>query len=99
MKHVNPYLGVRWYSFDPWVRGPVAAPACYVIQVDGTTVYVGQTSNLRLRMSQHRAGLLKTLDRSKVTVKANHGRRYGDWAARELRLIRRLRPRLNKGAC
>ncbi|MNL72991.1 hypothetical protein D3C87_1983930 [compost metagenome] len=67
--------------------------------MDGILVYVGQTTNLRSRLSSHQIRL--TYTRSIHTkwgfckalhIKVSPSRRHGDWAMRELRLIKRLRP-------
>ena len=60
----------------------------------------------RVRMSRHafRLGYAKNLrtpwgdysENTQVVIKANFGTRYGDWAMRELRLIRRLSPEFNQ---
>ena len=78
-------------------------PACYAILVSGRVVYVGQTSNLQARFRGHRFRIEKgmmilpwgSFPQHLVTAKARFGRRYGDWAMRELRLIMRLQPHFN----
>lgn len=82
-------------------------PAVYAIYLDGDLCYVGQTVDLRNRFYEHkiRYGYGKNIilpwddcvpDDTEITIKASLSVRYGDWAMRELRLIRRLRPRFNK---
>lgn len=96
----------RWVAFDP-INGfdMPSAPAVYAVYFGPELVYIGQTSDLRARFSRHRfshapGGGTSTpwgwlhAD-SRVVVKAKLSRRYGDWAMIELRLLRRLRPRLN----
>lgn len=102
----------RWKSFDASLGAwsfP-AEPACYAVIVPtgsgSRVVYVGQTNNLRLRICQHGIKVRGYSDVSPVstpwgswrgvTVKAHFGVRYGDWAMRELRLIRRLNPWFNR---
>ena len=97
------WRGSRWVNF----REPGAAcfprrPACYVVYLDGQLSYVGQASDLAKRISSHGIRLgygssyLSTWGQFKsIVVKARFCTRYGDWAARELRLIRRLQPRFN----
>lgn len=71
-------------------------PCCYVIFVDYSLVYVGQTTNLKYRMWAHFAkGSLRGTDRGRIEIKAKLGRRYGSWAMDELRLLERLKPRWN----
>lgn len=68
-------------------------PCCYVIfSAAGSVLYVGQTTNLRNRFRTHRQG--KAFPAGSY-FKARFGERYGDWAMRELRLIKRLRPPMN----
>lgn len=85
----------RWERYEGYNGLPRIA-ACYVIYVDRKVIYIGQTQNLRQRFSVHvsaRNGLgLQHIDPARVTVKVNRGMRYGDWAMRELRLIKRLLP-------
>lgn len=77
--------------------------------VDGIAVYVGQSGNLRFRIPDHAIDLrFTTEDReqpvwvtpwgtfSKFSIKVSVGGKYGSWAMRELRLIRRLQPRFNR---
>lgn len=92
-----------WWGFE--VGGPIVDwPCCYVILSDGVAIYVGQTMNLKKRLRQHQirpsyglAGDAHTPwgPLPNVTIKANFGRKFGDWAMRELRLIYRLKPRFN----
>lgn len=97
----------RWVtcSTDVYWHGDYKTePAVYAIYVDGVLSYVGQTVNLRNRMKMHNIrfsygnsiiipwgdGCCKS-----CVVKASYSLRYGDWAMRELRLIRRLSPQYN----
>lgn len=78
-------------------------PCVYAVYADGQLIYIGQTVDLRNRMSEHRImyshsgniqspwGLFDS-----VTLKVSWSRHYGDFAMRELRLIRRLRPLANR---
>lgn len=92
----------RWRSYS--IR-PVLprSPGVYAIYLDGRLAYIGQSVDLRNRLSEHRIrqgydhnvhtdwGTFKTMQ-----IKISFSRRYGDWAMRELRLIRRLRPWANR---
>lgn len=72
-------------------------PCCYVVFIDGALVYVGQTENAKVRFSAHRAkGVVRGIEFSRVTIKLKLPRKYGEWAMTELRLIKRLRPLLNR---
>jgi len=92
-----------WIKCDPLKRYKLpSAPACYVIYMDGRLVYIGQTSNIKTRLSNHdfrydygNAIITPWGQCQKLKMKVNYGRRYGDWAMRELRLIKRLKPSLN----
>lgn len=71
------------------------APCCYALYVFGELIYIGSTDNIRKRMSGHRS------DHSEwfgfpVVLKVRFPKRFGEWAMTEIRLIRRLKPRLNK---
>lgn len=77
-------------------------PCCYVVFSGPDVLYVGQTLNLKKRMRQHgfrtgHDGMARTPwgNFPDVHIKANFGLKYGDWAMREARLIRRLQPRYN----
>jgi len=84
----------QWFVIDP--ENPKCWPCCYAIYFDGSLIYVGQTENLKGRLSAHRTkGALRGRDLDKITIKAKLGRRYGDWAMTEARLIKRLKPLLN----
>lgn len=91
----------RWNTADPTEYWKLPAiPAVYAVRVQGRVVYVGQTINLFRRFNAYQMrpawgeGTLTPWGHAKgeVVVKFSPSRRYGDWAMRELRLIRRLRP-------
>lgn len=99
----------RWTAFqfaDP--ADLSCQPACYVVQIDGLVVYVGQTRDLRTRFKGHGFRLLwdewgalwhRTpwgfYELGRVGFKRREVERYGDWLMHECRLIRRLRPSFN----
>src|SRR5690349_19063400 len=95
-----------WVKVDPmrWFDVP-AKPGVYVFYVGGEVSYVGQSANLRNRISQHnvRPGFARNTitpwgtfpDTVSVGLKIRVSRRFGDWAMWELRLIKRLRPLFN----
>lgn len=96
---------VCWCPYRPREMPPV--PACYVIQIDGKTIYVGQTLNLRARFYSHR---IKPIGDGYKTawghvigdflgLKVKLGSKYGDWAMREARLVNRLMPMFNLRRC
>lgn len=99
------WRGSKWVAFDPAgisIYGP-QLPACYVVIVDGRAIYVGQAMNFRARMRDHRIDIARYSESyvtpwgqfDSVVVKARFADRFGDWAMRELRLIRRLQPCMN----
>lgn len=90
----RPYWGVRWIRFDPCSRFRLPSlPCCYVVfDALDALLYVGQTTNLNNRFRTYKQD--KTFPAGSY-IKACFGERYGDWAMRELRLIKRLRPPMN----
>jgi predicted GIY-YIG superfamily endonuclease len=83
-------------------------PGVYAIYFDDRLVYIGQSSNMRTRISAHciRQGYSKYLNWGEkfnvglsCYVKVSPSIRYGDWAMRELRLIKRLQPSGNHVHC
>lgn len=92
----------RYHSFIFGLQGIESRGATYVFYCDGVVTYIGQSGNVKKRIGQYSIrmedhGLIVTpwgVFRS-VVVKVRYGRRFGEWAMRELRLIRRLQPRGN----
>lgn len=98
------WRGTRWVTFDLQAGQCTfpRKPACYAIYLDGDLSYIGQASDLAVRMSSHglRLGygnsvMTKWGAFASVMVKARFASTLGDWAMREVRLIHRLQPRLN----
>ena len=96
------WKGSRWVCFYPDKDMFPRLPACYVIYLDGALSYIGQASDLAVRMSSH--GIRITYGNNyatkwghfkSVVVKARFSSRLGDWAMREIRLINRIQPPLN----
>lgn len=96
-----------WIALD--IFNPLAAPerpGVYVVICNGKVVYVGQSNNLRARLTRHqiRPGYARNIitpwgtfpDPWAWSCKAKVSRRIGDWAMWEIRLIHRLRPMFNK---
>jgi hypothetical protein len=103
------YYGKNWRG-SKWVRLDFentslripAQPACYAVYMDGALAYVGQSRNLRSRIAAHhlRDGYANNFHTPwgscrALLVKARFSDKFGDWAMRELRLIKRLRPPQN----
>lgn len=82
-------------------------PATYVIYSDKGLIYIGQASNAKLRLGSYKIrpasysnGVFHSIKDPEVyskhiLVKVFYSRRMGDWAMREIRLIKRLKPLLN----
>lgn len=94
------WVTLDWEIFSNYIPG---LPACYVVYLDGVLSYVGQTHNLRERLKGHRLrhGYAKNFHTPwgsplKLVIKARFPDRHGDWAMRELRLLKRLKPGANK---
>jgi excinuclease UvrABC nuclease subunit len=93
-----------WVTADPTEYWKLpAVPAVYAVTLNGRVVYVGQSTNLFKRFNAYRMrmaygeGTLTPWGQvvGIVAMKYSRSRRFGDWAMRELRLIRRLRPEWN----
>lgn len=94
----------RCQSETYWYDDYQTTPGVYAIYVDGELVYIGQSVNIRNRLKMHNIrysygnsiivpwgdGRCKTCH-----VKVSYSKKYGDWAMRELRLIKRLKPKFN----
>lgn len=88
----RPYYGARWVRFSLNGQLPTL-PCCYCVYSDAALIYVGQTNNLRERFAYH---AYNKKFPAGFYLKARFGDRYGDWAMREIRLIRRLQPPMNR---
>lgn len=95
----------RW-MIRPNNFGLPTLPGVYVLYVDHEPVYVGSAVDVQRRLHEHGVrygyakGSIHTRTWGAISGSAYHWKvklsvRYGDWAMQELRLIRRLRPRLN----
>lgn len=95
----------RWSRVYPVLSRIMHAPGCYAIFIYGELVYIGQSVNLHLRF--RRWGFCRRTANGQVTpwgtfpagslkVKVAYSRKVGDWAMREVRLVRRLRPQFNE---
>jgi hypothetical protein len=102
--------GGRWRYANAIQSNIPFDPGVYVVFAHGRPIYIGSASRLRARiLNGHRvksmgfSGWLQTpwgdfqVDKSDgFHIRFSTSRKYGDWAMRELRLIRRLRPAQNK---
>jgi len=105
-KHV-PYSedSSRWRRIFPIPSRVPHSPGCYAVYIDGELVYIGQSVNLHLRL--RKGGICRRKYTSthftpwgevsvgRFVLKVAYSRKYGDWAMRELRLLRRLKPKFN----
>lgn len=94
----------RWLRADPTEYWKIpAVAAVYALLLDGRVMYVGQTQNLFRRFNAYHmrdgygGGTFTPWGqfRGEIVLKFSPSKRYGDWAMRELRLIRRLQPAWN----
>lgn len=75
----------------------------YAIYIDGELVYVGSSSNINHRFSNHGINFCRYSSGIQtpwghvrdLRIKYRKSDVYGDWAMHELRLIRRTKPRFN----
>lgn len=75
------------------------SPAVYVVYVNEELYYIGSSVRLdyRIRWTWMRGRRDHvTLLNAKITIKYSLSSRYGDWAMRELRLMKRLQPGSNQ---
>jgi excinuclease UvrABC nuclease subunit len=96
----------RWttylFSIDPWIIPH--KPGVYVIYGDGQILYIGQALDVCKRISSYQInfshysnnGINTPWGRSQsVKIKISFSKKFGDWAMRELRLIKKLQPKEN----
>lgn len=99
----------RWHVFDCFSKYADIEyrPGVYVAIGDGRPLYVGSAVSLRHRITDHGPFRHRMNEDDDLVVDTKWGsfgwfevrfsysRKFGDWAMRELRLIKRLRPILN----
>lgn len=98
-------FNIMEYAEDDGRRELPASPGAYAIYFDNRLVYVGQSANVKARISGYRFRHSYGRDihtpwgdvpnSVSITAKVKCSRRLGDWAMWEIRLIARLRPRFN----
>jgi excinuclease UvrABC nuclease subunit len=102
---VSPRAGVAPFAWRvlPIGRRPPRAGGVYAFFIDGALAYIGQSANLEARLRHYQArhdygdGFFSKWGSHKhLVIKIKIGRRFGEWAMREQRLIRRLSPPLNQ---
>jgi excinuclease UvrABC nuclease subunit len=94
-----------------WIISPEAdhydlpkEPAVYTIFCEGQLFYVGSSRNLKKRIQIHGVNCARYSLKvetpwgifKEVTIKYRKETRYGEAAMAELRLIRKLNPKMNK---
>lgn len=101
------FMGGKWatYDYDKHFLSAISPePGCYVIYCDEQLVYVGQSTNVQKRIKSYDFGYTRYSNTGihtpwglcrKLVIKIRKSIRYGDWAMVELRLIKRLQPKLN----
>ena len=91
IRRENSWRGSKWLSFDNKALLP-ELPGCYVIYVDGVLAYIGQAVNVRARINGHAWKFNNVWSGKRLLFKVRLGERVGDWAMREMRLLKRLKP-------
>jgi excinuclease UvrABC nuclease subunit len=97
----------KWLAVDPFRKWALPSlPGVYVVFIEGRVAYVGQSSNIRTRFTEHNFehGYGHDLHTpwgdfhkdTSVTMKIKLSRRLGDWTMWEVRLIATLKPYFNK---
>jgi hypothetical protein len=91
------------YRVTPWVP---AGPHVYAIYLDGELAYIGSSQDLSARFGLYKFRQAgegwsccirgEVFQAGEIAVKIKLCRKYGSWLMAEARLIRRLRPRLNR---
>jgi excinuclease UvrABC nuclease subunit len=87
---------MKFYSWKevkavPWTNSVYKYPGVYAIYDQyRELVYIGSSMNLHRRLSRYAAR-----DNPDWSLKIRYTRYVGEWAFREIRLIRRLKPLLN----
>lgn len=94
----------KWvrYHYDD-APGILNVPGVYAIYLDDELVYIGQSALVKKRVFSHGIHygyglrMFTPWQRCKdCYFKVRYTTKYGDWAMRELRLIRRLHPKYNQ---
>lgn len=88
----------RWTELVGGCRAAPRSPGVYVVFRNGQAVYVGQSVNLRARLSAHEYGVCDRARQSPadvISIRYSLSRKRGDWLMREYRLIQRLKPLMN----
>lgn len=85
----------RWVKL--WSREKACnLPGTYVIYDDGMPVYIGQSERVRDRLSRGHQIMFGNKLYGVVHLKVRYDVRYGESLMREARLIRKLKPLLNR---
>lgn len=95
----------KWVRIDAVLTERLpSSPGCYVVYLDGRLTYVGQTNNLRKRLTEHGCEYARYSHATLTPwgrcidahVKYRRGEKLGEWLMREYRLIHRLQPAGNR---
>lgn len=80
-------------------------PGVYAIFLDGLISYIGSSVDVAARLGGYKLNWARYSNSTetpwgkgfrKCVIKVRRSRRFGDWAMREMRLIKRLQPRFNR---
>lgn len=87
----------RWKQLSVKFASRLTSKPCvYVISLNGRIEYVGKTDNLYMRVHGHRTYTGLDFRQDGIVVKYSVDRRFGEHLMREVRLIAKLNPPLNK---
>ncbi len=99
----------NWRTIWPTNRTPWVpyGPHVYAIYVDGRLIYVGSSADLPNRMCQYAFKATgdgqwscrvrnRRIVAAEIYLMVKKSRKYGQWLMDEARLIRRLRPEMNR---
>jgi excinuclease UvrABC nuclease subunit len=93
MEIVMKFYSWQELSGPEWHTMPFPFPGVYAIyDLEGGLVYIGSAMNLRKRISK----AYSLAPENGYRLKVRYTKLVGEWVFREIRLIRRLKPCLNK---
>jgi excinuclease UvrABC nuclease subunit len=99
----TPKKNSAWKTYRIGIDEIPKGPGCYAVYADSRMIYVGQSSDVRKRFSNHKIDLCRYSEFvqtpwgifREITVKIRISKKFGDWAMIESRLIKRLTPSMN----
>jgi excinuclease UvrABC nuclease subunit len=103
--YTGDWMGSKWvkYDFDHSFPYISRHPGVYVIYGDGKIIYIGQSFDVKSRITNHkiRCGFSNNIFTPwgfyrDIKIKVKYAAKYGDWAMNELRLIKKIKPPFNQ---